>query len=284
MPDNLQHKDWSGKTDGLPFMHRSLIVMLRIFPLWLFYFIALFVVPFYMIFSRKTYKSMYKFFRKGFGYGKFKSFIYVYLNHYRFAQIIIDRFGVYAGKRYNFETEGQPLSDELENAEEGFVQLSAHVGNYEISGYSVKSRHKKFNILSFSGEAGTIVDNRKKLFANNNIEIIFVKEDMSHIFAMSQAIENGDIVSMMADRNLGSQKVIECPFLSHTAEFPFGPFSFAISRNAPVLAVFVMREGLKKYRIFIRRIKNDSNENRVKRATQMAEQFVAITEEMVQLF
>lgn len=284
MSDNLEHKDWSGRTDGLPFMHRSLILMLRVLPLWLFYFIASFVVLFYMLFSRKTYKSMYNFFREGFRYGRFKSFIYVYLNHYRFAQIIIDRFGAYAGKKFNFEIEGQPLSDELENAKEGFIQLSAHVGNYEISGYSVKSRHKKFNILSFSGEAGTIVDNRIKLFSNNNIEIIFVKEDLSHIFAMSQAIENGDIVSMMADRNLGSQKVVKCSFLSHEAEFPLGPFSFAVSRNAPVLAVFVMREGFKKYHIFIRRIESDKNDNRIKQSTQMANEFASIAEEIVRKY
>lgn len=284
MSNNLEHKDWSGRTDGLPFMHRSLIIMLRALPLCLFYFIASFVVPFYMIFSRKTYKSMYKFFREGFNYGTLKSFVYVYLNHYCFAQIIIDRFGAYAGKKYDFVIEGRRLSDELEYAEGGFVQLSAHMGNYEISGYSVKSRHKKFNILSFSGEAGTIVDNRKKLFINNNIEIIFVREDLSHIFAMSHAIENGEIVSMMADRNLGSQKTVRCSFLSHDADFPLGPFSFAISRNVPVLAVFVMREGLKKYRIIIRKIESDKNNNRIKQATQMANEFASITDEIIRKY
>ena len=119
------------------------------------------------------------------------------------------------------------------------------------------------------------MDNRKKLFINNNIEIIFVREDLSHIFAMSHAIENGEIVSMMADRNLGSQKTVRCSFLSHDADFPLGPFSFAINRNAPVLAVFVMREGLKKYRIIIRKIECDKNNNRIKQATQMANEFLS---------
>ena len=135
MADTLQHNEWSGKTDGLPWMQRSLIALFRVSPLWLPYGIMAMVVPFYMLFSRKGYKAMYQFFRKRFGLGPWKAFWYVYANHFRFGQIILDRFGVYAGKKYHFLKEGQELMDELENHPEGFMLLSSHIGNYEIAGY-----------------------------------------------------------------------------------------------------------------------------------------------------
>ena len=140
MADTLQHNEWSGKTDGQPWMQRSLIAMFRVMPLWLPYGMMGLVVPFYMVFHRKGYQSMYQFFRMRMGYGRWKSFWSVYANHFRFGQIILDRFGVYAGKQYRFTNEGQELMDELETHPEGFILLSSHVGNYEIAGYSLKPK------------------------------------------------------------------------------------------------------------------------------------------------
>ena len=111
MADALQHNQWSGKTDGQPWMQRSLIAMFRVVPLWLPYGVMALVVPFYMIFNRKGYKAMYRFFRDRMNYDSWKSFGKVYANHFRFGQIILDRFGVYAGKKYTFVTDGQELMD-----------------------------------------------------------------------------------------------------------------------------------------------------------------------------
>lgn len=283
MNETLQHSEWTGKTDGLPWMQRSLIVMFRILPLWLLYGIMALVIPFYMLFG-KGYKSTYRYFREGFGYGKLKAFWYVYVNHFRFGQVVLDRFGAYAGKQYDFVVEGQPVSDELEMRPEGFLQLSCHVGNYEMSGYMVHSRHKKFYILAYAGETETIMENRKRVFAEHNVEMIIVKEDLSHLFALNAVFDNGDIVSMMADRVFGSQKTVECQFLSKTAHFPIGPFSVAVQKSAPVLAVFVMKESMRKYRIFIKRINYDVTANKREQIAQLAQNFVSTLEEILRQY
>lgn len=264
-------------------MQRSLIVMFRILPLWLLYGIMALVIPFYMLFG-KGYKSTYRYFREGFGYGKLKAFWNVYVNHFRFGQVVLDRFGAYAGKRYDFVVEGQSVSDELEMRPEGFLQLSCHVGNYEMSGYMVHSRHKKFYILAYAGETETIMENRKRVFAEHNVEMIIVKEDLSHLFALNAVFDNGDIVSMMADRVFGSQKTVECQFLSKTTHFPIGPFSVAVQKSAPVLAVFVMKESMRKYRIFIKRINYDVTANKREQIAQLAQNFVSTLEEILRQY
>ena len=256
MANELQHNEWSGKTGGLPWMQRSLIVMFRVLPLWLLYGVMALIVPFYMIFNRKGYKAMYRFFRDRLGYGRWKSFWHVYANHFRFGQIILDRFGVYAGKKYSFVTEGQELMDELEAHPEGFVLLSSHVGNYEIAGYSLKPKSKRFNALVYAGETATVMENRQKMLSQNNMSMIPVREDLSHLFAMNTAIDNGEIVSMPADRIFGSQKAVECMFFGEKARFPMGAFALAAKKNVAMLAVVVMKESYRTYHAYVRGIKN----------------------------
>lgn len=284
MGEQLQHNEWSGKTDGQPWMQRSLIAMFRVLPLWLLYGVMALVVPFYMLFNKKGYQAMYHFFRERMGYGRWKSFWSVYANHFRFGQIILDRFGVYAGKKYRFWTEGQELMDELETHPEGFVLLSSHVGNYEIAGYSLKPKSKKFNALIFAGETATVMENRQRILSQNNMSMIPVKEDLSHLFALNAALDNGEMVSMPADRIFGSQKSVECQFFGAKANFPLGAFAMAVQKEVPVLAVFVMKEGMKKYHAYVKEIACDRQASRREQMAQLAQSFASCLEAIVRRY
>ena len=284
MVDTLQHNEWSGKTDGLPWMQRSLIAMFRVLPLWLLYGVMALVVPFYMIFNRKGYRAMYCFFHERMGYGKWKSFWSVYANHFRFGQIILDRFGVYAGKKYRFEIDGQSLVDALEARPEGFVILSSHVGNYEMAGYSMKPKVKKFNALVFSGETETVMENRQRVLSQNNIQIVPVKEDLSHLFTLNAALDNGEIVSLPADRIFGSQKNVECQFLGATARFPMGAFALAVQKNVSVLAVFVMKERMRKYHAYVQEVGCNREGSKREQMNQMAQSFADRLETIVRRY
>ncbi|MBO6026696.1 MAG: acyltransferase [Bacteroidales bacterium] len=284
MTDTLQHNQWSGKTGGQPWMQRALIAMFRVLPLWLLYGVMALVVPFYMLFSRKGYQAMYRFFRDRFGYGRWKSFWKVYANHFRFGQIILDRFGVYAGKKYTFFTEGQELMDELETHPEGFLLLSSHVGNYEIAGYSLKPKSKRFNALVYAGETATVMENRQRVLSQNNMNMILVKEDLSHLFALNAALDNGEMVSMPADRIFGSQKNVDCQFFGSTAHFPLGAFAMAVQKDVPVLAVFVMKEGMKKYHAYVREIQCEKQAGKRERMSQLAQNFAVQLEDIVRRY
>ena len=58
-----------------------------------------------------------------------------YRNHCLFSQVVIDKFAMYAGKSFDVAIEGTDRFKELEQQDAGFVQLSSHIGNYEIAGY-----------------------------------------------------------------------------------------------------------------------------------------------------
>ena len=236
-------------------MHRLLIVTFRYIglrPVYLF--MGLFVAPFYMLFNHKGYLSIYRYLRHRHGFSWYKSFWYTYLNHYRFGQIILDRFAVYSGCQYDFEIEGNDLFLDLMQRPTGFIIYSSHVGNYEIAGYSFKARGKRYNALVFSGEAKTVMENRNRLLSAHNIRMIPVSEDMSHIFEMNNALADGEVVSIPGDRIFGSPKYVECDFFNGKARFPLGPYVMAAQRDVPAIAIFVMKSSTYKYKVYIRRL------------------------------
>ena len=278
-----QERAWQGKTDGTSWMQNGLVTVMRIVPLRLMYgFVALFVVPFYFLFS-KGYKPMYHFFRQRFHCTPVRSFVWVYRNFCRFSQIILDRFYMYAGGKFHFDVENSVLYQRLSKAEPGFLILSAHIGNYEAAGYTLVAADKRYNALVFSGETETVMRNRQKMFKETNINMIPVQEDLSHVFLMNSALDNGECVSIPADRVEGNQKTVECDFFGSPVKLPLGPFLLAAHRDIAVLSIHVMKESAKKYHIFIEQLKNKGDTIRVK-ASNLAQQYAAHMEAVVRRY
>ncbi len=277
----VETKKWSGKTGGATWMQKSLILLFRWINIRFLYAVMSIVILFYMLFNRAGYLSQYNFFHKILKYPVIKSFCHVYLNHYKFGQIILDRFAVYAGCKYEFSIIGNEHFVELVNGHDAFLMLSSHVGNYELCGYHLKVDKKKMYALVYAGETETVMQNRVSMFAGKNINMIPVKADMSHLFAVNSALSDGDIVSMPGDRCVGSQKVVNCKFFGRDAKFPCGPFVTALQRELPVLPIFVMKEGVKRYSIYVYRIDSPAVGSRIEKMEKMAQEFASILESVV---
>ena len=264
-------------------MIRSLVVLMKVIDRRIIYCFMAIVVPFYMLFNHKGYLAIYRFFRQRFGYGRIKSFLKVYANHFRFGQVIIDRYAAYAGKRFRFELDGNEKFMELVNGRSGFVQLSSHAGNYEMVGYSLTSPSKKVNGLFYGGETKVMMDFRRRILSMHNVNLIEVDESMSHIFNMNAVIDRGEIVSMTGDRLFGSSKSFKCMFLGKEAQFPMGPFALAVQKEVPMLAVFSMRyKG--RYRVYVRDIRPDASLPLRARMADMAQRFASELENVVRMY
>ena len=228
-------------------MQRTLIRWLRHAPLEVPYFCMAWMVPFYMLFNHKGYLAIYHYFRQHHGYSRLKAFGCVYLNHFRFGQVIIDRFAMFAGKRFKLEVKGQELFDELDRKEKGFLIISSHVGNYELAGYTLVPKNKSFNALVYAGESEQMMKGRSQMFEGKRINMIPMMEDMSHIFKINSVLADGNIVSIPGDRIFGSPRHVAVDFMGGKANFPLGPFAIAAQRDIKVLVVFVMKTGIHAY-------------------------------------
>ncbi len=260
MPE-LRHENWKGNTGGTPWMQRFLIVWLRRLSLRSLYAAMACVIPWYVLLSGRGRRAVWRYFRRRQGFGTMRSLRMTFLNFYRFGQVILDRFAAYAGQKFRFELDGFGELDKCLEQGSGIVWLGAHVGNFEISGYSLSVRGRRINSLVFDGETETVTENRAKAFEGNNIRMIPVKADLSHIYLMNSALADGEIVTVHGDRLFGSSKSFVHDFFGAPAKFPKGPFVLAASREVPVFSVFVMRRGYKSYVVCPRRIDTVSGQS-----------------------
>jgi len=261
-------------------MQRSLVALMKVLPRVVLYAVMALVVPFYMLINREGYRTTYRFFRERLGHGPLRSFAGVYVNHFVFGGVILDRFAMYAGKTFRFESSENDRIRQMSSEPEGFIISSSHVGNYELAGYSLSSGAKTLNALVFAGEKKTVMDGRRKMFSGTGISMIPIMEDMSHIYRINSLLGEGQIVSMPCDRIFGSPKYVEAPFFGESARFPMGPFAIAVSKGVKMVAVFSMKTSLKGYRLIVRPLEM-CGETRAEKTSSLARSYAAALEQTI---
>ena len=157
-------------------------------------------------------------------------------------------------------------------------------GNYEMAGYTLSSNNKPFNALVFGGEKQSVMNNRSDMFADKNIHMIPVKGDMSHLFLIDRALQQGEIVSMPADRIFGSPKYVKVELLGGFVKLPMGPFSVATMRGLNVVAVNVMKTTANSYKIYVKPLDYDKDAPRKMQIEQIAKGYVTELERMLTLY
>ena len=253
-------------------MQKALIAICKVVPLPVIYGIVALVIPFYMLFDRKGYRASYRFFRR-LGYKRISSFFHVYLNEFNLGMVVVDRFAMYAGKTFTMDLSADVAVKEHLVTPGGFMMLSSHFGNYELGGYLFKAT-KRMNALVYAGETQAVMDGRVKMFKDNNIRMVQVSEDMSHLFTLVEALGNGEIVSMPADRVYGSSKFFLCPFLGGMARFPAGPYVLAQKMKVPAIGVIILKTGVRKYKVWTKELTPGTAEEMAREAVASAEPLI----------
>ena len=82
------------------------------------------------------------------------------------------------------------------------------------------------------------------------MHVIVIKEDLSHIYEISEALKKNELVCMHADRFLEGNKTLVGCLLGEKAKFPMGPFVLAATFKVPVSFVFAMKETSLHYHFF----------------------------------
>ena len=267
-------------------MHRTLIGSLRWLDVRLIYvFTSIFIIPVCLLLNlNHSRTTAYRYFRQRLGYGCLRASWYTYVNHCLFAQVVVDRFAVFAGKRFKLDIDGYEYFQQLELETKGFVILSSHIGCYEVAGYSLMSKSKRFNAVVFGGEKATVRKGRQEALSEHNIRMIPVREDMSHLFIVNEALSNNEIMSMPADRIVGSAKVVKVNFFGETASLPAGPFSVATMNGFDALAVNVMKISAKRYKVYVTRLSYDTQAPRKQQMQQLANCYVEELERRVRQY
>jgi predicted LPLAT superfamily acyltransferase len=249
---------WQGKSKGTPLGYRIFVWVLKNFGVLPAYFLLSPVVLYYFFFSFKASRQIYFLYHHKLGYGQLTSIGKLYKNYYLLGQSIIDKVVVMSGikNNFSFDFDGEENLRKITGMQKGGILLSAHIGNWDVAGHLFKRLETRINIVLYDGEHEQIKEYLESITGKRNVNIIVIKNDLSHIYAISDAFSKNDLVCMHADRFIEGNKTLTTDFLGEKARFPMGPFLLASKFKVPVSFVFAVKESNLHYHFFASEIKD----------------------------
>ena len=277
---------WQGKSKGTPTGYRIFIWVLRNFGVLPGYFLLRFVVLYFFLFSNRSSKQLYALYHHRLGFGRLASIQKIYRNYYLMGQSIIDKIVVMSGikNKFTFNFDGEDNLREIAAMKKGGILLSAHIGNWDIAGHLLKRLDTRINILIFDGEHEQIKEYLSSVTGAMAVNIILIKNDLSHIYELSEAFRKNELVCMHADRFLEGNKTMKIGFLGEEARFPMGPFILASTFKVPVSYVFALKESNLHYHFFASKIKDYSHLEKSAHIRQMLNDYAVEMEQKVKQY
>lgn len=203
-----------------------------------------FVTLYYRLFVPGAIGPLRYLYTQRLGYCKQEAAKLIRENLLIFGQTLIDKIAVLSGvgKQLTFTHEGVENIEQLVKDGKGGILLSAHLGNWEVAGHLLKRVNAVINIVMYDGEAEQVKQYMEQFENNRSFKIIFIKDDISHIYEISAALARNELICLHGDRFRPGNRTMEHDFLGKNALFPAGPFILASKLKAPVCFVFAFKE------------------------------------------
>lgn len=244
--------EWEGKSKGNKLGYRIFVFVCKSIGVVPAYLLLRFVAFYYFLFSWSSSQHIFAYFRYRLGYSWIKSIIGIYRNYYVFGQTLLDKIIVMAGihNKFTYDFDGEENLRRIVQLGRGGILLSAHVGNWEAAGHLLKRLETRINVVMYDAEHERIKDYLKQITGGRNFNVIVIKDDLSHVYAISEALVRNEMICLHADRFLPGNKTTEKNFLGAPALFPSGPFLLAAGFNVPVSIVYAFKESRTHYHFF----------------------------------
>ncbi len=243
---------WTGKSKGTPWGYSVFVAILRRFGVLPAYVLLRFVAFYFFLFSARTSRPIFGFFRRRIGYGFWKSVGSIYKSYYQVGQRIIDRVVVMAGipSPFTFDFDGEENLRDMVRGGRGGLLLSGHLGSWDVAGHLLERLGTTIHVVIFDGEHERIKAYLDSVTGERNLGVIVIRDDLSHIYEISEALRKNEFVCILADRFLEGTKTLPTGFMGSPARFPAGPFVLAAHFKVPVCWVFAAKESPTHYHLF----------------------------------
>jgi predicted LPLAT superfamily acyltransferase len=271
--------EWKGKSKGTPLGYRFFVVILRYLGVYPAYFFLYFVVLYYFLFSWETTGHIYRFFRNRIGYSAGKSIVNVYKNYHLLGQMLIDKVAIMAGlSKITSESFGAENLKKIVAEKKGGILLGAHLGNWEIAGHYLMGYGDTINILLYDREQEQIKQYLENVTGGRKFKFIAIKDDLSHIYEIGEALGRNEIIATTADRYLAGTRTVPAMFLGEAAQFPQGVFQIIKTFRAPYTFVYGVKKKAQHYHFFCRPHRTVTKETTIE---MLVEDYVRDLEGMV---
>ena len=252
---------WKGKSKGNILGYKIFVWCIKNIGVRSSYFVLYFVATYYFLFEKKSNLYISYYFKKRLNFAGWKAIRSVYKSYFTFGQVLIDKTAISAGLRekYTYEFDGIDILRQLLAEKKGGVLISAHIGNFEVAEHFFADIDFdcQISLVTTDQEVTVIKEYLESISVKkSNMKFIYVKDDMSHIFEINEALSNNELICFTGDRYFEGSKFLEADLLGQSAKFPAGPFLIASRLNVPVVYVYVMKEKNLHYHLYARRAEN----------------------------
>jgi predicted LPLAT superfamily acyltransferase len=146
---------------------------------------------------------------------------------------LIDRHSMIAGA-HHFDLQINGFDKIPAEAGKGFILLTSHLGNWQIVMQALQKIDRTVHLL-MRPEDNTALQEAVQVDAESSrIKVISPEQHLGGVVEMMQALERGDVVSIMGDRTYQADGV-SVDFLGEPAFFPYSAFQLAASAGCPLV-------------------------------------------------
>lgn len=178
-----------------------------------------------------------------------------YRHYLTFAATILDRVYLIDDQvsRFDVRMHGADIVDEMMAGGAGCFLVGAHLGSFEIIRAVGRTRGLRVSMVMYEENARKLGSVLAAINPGLRVEIIALGK-VDSILKVQAALARGDIVGMLGDRTIGSEKTVSCPFLGETAAFPTGPLRVAAMLRRPVVLMIGLHRGGNRYDVHFERL------------------------------
>lgn len=240
---------WTRQAErGNPWVIRRMIWVIRHLGWPVAYALLTPITLYFVVTSRRARVTSRDYLRRVLG--RRPSWSEIYRHCFTFSASNLDRvlFITNRPKGYRIDIEGLDLLKRLVAEGRGGILLGAHFGSFDALRLVGRTSPVAVRPLMYKLEAGTLsvlLDELDPSLKDSVIEI----GTPDAMLRVREALDRGEFVGILGDRTPADEKSILVPFLGEDAPFPTGPMMLAAALHVPVLLVYGVRAGRRRYEV-----------------------------------
>ncbi|HEX7381579.1 MAG TPA: hypothetical protein VF265_05415 [Nevskiaceae bacterium] len=182
----------------------------------------------------------------------------VFRNLYVFAACMLDRVFLLSGRSDQIRIQRHADPDVLEQLAAGSaLMVTAHLGSAEVLRAFGAHRHQLRLRLVMDRRHGAMTTRvMQGLDPSLGHAIIDSRGGPAVALAIQQALDDGEVVGLMADRTTLQDPGLPIPFLGRSARLPCAPWRWAAALGVPVVLCFGLYRGGRCYDLYLETFSN----------------------------
>ncbi len=168
----------------------------------------------------------------------------------RYESMITDR-------SFQFEVDGLDVWEEVTSRDRGLIMVTAHIGHWEVgSRLPIENGARRIHVVrekEMDPKAQEFIREMVARGSEQGYDVIFADDnDPSLGPLLLNVLRDGDVVALQGDRPRAKGRTESVRLFDRPFDLPIGPAALARAAEVPLVPVFILREGRRRARVYIR--------------------------------